>query len=220
MDGIKQVVNLVPCADFTAVHGNNGVAFLQTSGFCGAFCQDTVHDRRKGERDEGRLLLQGFEQIELTIDVDVHILPIAEHVHGVSIAQIAEHRHVIKVSVGLFVHARDEVTVLESEFLGFCVERHAVSDALEWDALFAIYPEEHSIDEECHEEVDQYTTHHHKKTLPSWLVLEKFVSRNVGFFLCHCIGIGAFVHHAGDFYISTEGKPANDKVCLAPTTKF
>ena len=57
LDGIKQVVNLVPRADFTAVHGNNGVTLLQTSGFCGAFCQDTVHDRRKGERDEGRLLL-------------------------------------------------------------------------------------------------------------------------------------------------------------------
>ena len=95
-----------------------------------------------------------------------------------------------------------------------------MSDALEWDALFAIYPEEHGIDEECHEEVHQYTAHHHEKTLPSRLVLEKFVGRNVGFFLCHCIGIGAFVHHAGDIYVSTEGKPANDKVCVAPTAKF
>ena len=92
--------------------------------------------------------------------------------HGVCIAQITEHRHVVKVSVSLAVHSRDEITVLESEFLGFCVERHAMGDALEWDALFAIYPEEHGVDEECHEEVHQHTAHHHEKALPSWLVLE------------------------------------------------
>ena len=132
------------------------------------------------------------------------------------LTQIAQQLCVVEIRVVFVVGTHNQVTVAETHFLRRGVEGVTVLHGRHRRALFAPRQEDHGINEERHQEIDQHTAHHDEQALPSRLVFEELVGRHLGFFALHRVGISAFVHHARDFHITAEGQPTDGELCAAP----
>ena len=84
------------------------------------------------------------------------------------------------------------IAVLEAECLGLAVELHAEVHVLHRDVGVAPIEQNHRVDEQCQQEVDQHATNHNQQALPGWLRAE--LPRLFGLF--HLLGIEALVNHA------------------------
>ena len=71
--------------------------------------------------------------------------------------------------------------------------------------------ENHGVDEECEQEIEQYAANHHEKPLPSGLSAE--LPRLCGLF--HLLRVEALVYHARYLAVSAEWQPAHTIGCVA-----
>ena len=144
------LVDLVPSRHRFAVNGHNAIAGAH-SRFCrGTAGHGRVHNRRQSQSNEGRLLLEHFEQIHTAVDIHRDRATIAQHMDDFRLAQIAQQLCVVEIRVVFVVGTHNQVTVAETHFLRRGVEGVTVLHGRHRRALFAPRQEDHGINKERH----------------------------------------------------------------------
>ena len=103
----------------------------------------------------------------------------------------------------LAVGSNQIVAILEAQLLGLVVKLH--SHLACGDVGLAPGEEDHRVDEQGQEEVDEHAANHDEQSLPGRLRAEL-----PGLFgLLHLLGVEALVDHAGNLAVAAQRQPAH-----------
>ena len=141
--------------------------------------------------------------------MQAHGLAVTDNVGTCGFTQVA-----IKVGRKLlelaFLCPYEDIPILESECLGLSIELHTQCHVLHGDIGIAPMEENHGIDEEREEEIDEYTANHNQQALPSG-----FRTELPGlFWLFHLFGVETLVDHTGYLTVAAQRQPAHTVLCI------
>ena len=179
------------------------MSFLQ-SHLIGCSTRNNAINQIRYERlYERGLSLNHVQHVQLTRQLDAHLLAIADDVHTLCLRDVAIEvgREVLESTL---VSTYQNVTILEAVALGLLVELHTLCHVLYRHIAVTPIEQDHRIDKQGQQEVDEYTTNHNQQSLPGWLGTK--LPR-----LCrtlHLLRIEALVNHTRYLAIATKGYPA------------
>ena len=194
---------LVPAVYGFPIDGQNLVA-LSDAGFLSRRCGHHAVDVGRDERTaEGRLGLEHVQQTHVLGYVDADSLPVALHLNGLGIGNVAIYVYVEALEC-LAVVAGEDVVVAETDGLGIVVELEAHGHVLCGEIAVAPGEHHHTIDEEGEQEIHQYAANHDEQALPGGLGAE--FPGLLG--LSHLFFVETLVDHARNLAVAAQGQPS------------
>ena len=106
---------------------------------------------------------------------------------------------------GLGISAHKDIAVLKTIRLRLLVELHTQRHVLDGYVSVAPVEENHRVDEQCQQEVDQHAANHNQQSLPGGFGAElPRLGRTL-----HLFGIEALINHACYLTVASQGNPPN-----------
>ena len=183
---------------------------MQADALCwgvGHHAVDLGRDQRAHERGLG---LEHTQQVDVARQVQTHLLAVADKVYAMGLGEVAVQvgRELLELAL---VCADEDITVLEAILLGLGIELHTVAHVLHGDIGVAPMEENHRIDEQGQQEVDEHTADHDQQALPGRLRTE--LPGLLGLF--HLLGVETLVNHTGNLTVAAQRKPAHTVLRVA-----
>ena len=201
-------VDLIPRLYAAAVIGEDAVPRPHAGLHGGRRGDDAVHHRRDAGLDERRQRLDHREHVHVARERDRHPLAIAQDIGHGRVGQCPVDAAYTLVAVEaqklLGVGAQQNVAVAEAELVRLLVELHAVGHVLDRRVGLAPSEENHGVDEEGHDKVDEDAREHDDKALPGGMRAKLPRLRGT----LHLVGIHRLVYHAGYLHIAAQRQPA------------
>ena len=186
------------------VDGHNLITLLQTnlsSRRIGHHAVNYGWNQRTYERWFG---LEHAQQVDVARQTDAHGLAITDNVGTGGLTQGTVHigTEILELTV---LGTYQNITILKTILLGLGVELHTQGHVLGGDVGVAPVEQNHRVDKEGQQEVDQHTANHHQQALPGRFAAE--LPRLCGLF--HLFGIKTLINHTGNLTVTTQWQPTH-----------
>src|SRR5574344_852634 len=175
------------------------VAFLHSNLRCRHIGHDRVCHCRKERTHERGFCLHHIQEIQGTRQIHRHGFSLTNHLHLLCCSDIAIQVGT-KIFEGTLLCSHENITIAETESLSLFIKLHTASHVFHWHIGISPIEENHGVDKQRKEEVDQHTAYHDQQSLPCRFASE--LPRLCG--LLHLVGIEALVDHTGNLAITAK----------------